>query len=91
MPLITMLLIVWGVLTSVLVVLLIYRATLNNQEDDQLFLDEAESHMQIEQTQLLARMNRIQPFVRLLYVCSGGLILVIGGMWLYQGFLQNQL
>jgi hypothetical protein len=45
-PLMEVLLIAWGSFTLVLVLLLIYRATLNMQEDDQLFLDEAESHMQ---------------------------------------------
>lgn len=91
MSLLTWLIVVWGTLTAVLVLLLIYRSTLTIKEDDQLFLDEAESHMQAEQTELLARMNRIQPAVRLLGACSGLLILLIGGLWLYQGFTQNHL
>ena len=37
-----MLLSAWGVLTAILIILLIYRSTLTMQEDDQLFLDEAE-------------------------------------------------
>jgi hypothetical protein len=91
MSLMTILLAVWGVLTSLLVVLLIYRSTLTMHEDDQLFLDEAESHMQIEQTELLAKMNRIQPMVRLLGACSGILILVIAGLWLWAGLNQTHL
>jgi hypothetical protein len=91
MSLMTILLILWGVLTTMLVILLIYRATLNNREDDQLFLDEAESHMQAEQTELLNRMKQIQPFVRLLGACSGALIVLICGLWLYQGIAQNRL
>ena len=39
------LLIVWGALTAVLIILLIYRSTLTMQEDDQLFLDESASAM----------------------------------------------
>ena len=91
MPLMTMLLIVWGVLTGALVILLIYRSTLTIHEDDQLFLDDAESHMQAEQTELLHRMNQIQPFVRLLGIASVALIAVIGGLWIYQGIMQNHL
>ena len=49
MPLMTVLWIVWGVLTGALILLLIYRSTLSLHEDDQLFLDEAESHMQAHQ------------------------------------------
>ena len=53
----TNLLIVWGVLTAVLVILLIYRSTLAMREDDQLDLSNSESHMQIEQQQVIARLN----------------------------------
>jgi len=87
----TILLSVWGALTAVLIVLLIYRSTLTMQEDDQLFLDEAESHMQLEQTELLNKMNRIQPMVRLLGACSGILIVVIAGLWIWTGISQTHL
>ena len=82
-PLMEVLLIAWGGFTLVLVVLLIYRSTLNMQEDDQLFLDEAESHMQKEQEELLAKMNKLQPFVRGFGAASGVLILFIIGLVVY--------
>ena len=87
----TILLSVWGALTALLIVLLIYRSTLTMQEDDQLFLDEAESHMQIEQTELINKMNRIQPMVRLLGACSGILIVIIAGLWIWTGINQTRL
>src|ERR1700674_4906283 len=59
-PLVWML-IVWGVLTAILVVLLIYRSTLTMQEDDQLFLGDSESHMEQEQIQLMHKVNKINP------------------------------
>jgi len=58
--------IVWGVLTGILVILLIYRGTLTMQEDSQLFLDDAESHMEKEQAELLSKVNKINPLVKLL-------------------------
>jgi len=76
-------LIVWGVITGALVVLLIYRSTLTMQEDDQLYLSDSESHMQQEQTQILAKVNKINPLVRGLGATSGVLILVIAGMAIY--------
>ena len=91
MSLLTWLLIIWGCVTGVMVVLLIYRSTLTMHEDDQLFLDEAESHMQIEQTELLHKINQIQPILRVLYACSGLLIVVIGGLWIWQGIMQSHL
>lgn len=75
------LLTLWGGLTFVLVVLLIYRGTLTMHEDDQLFLDSAEDHMQKEQQELLIKMNKITPWVRILGACSAVLIFVIAGIW----------
>lgn len=85
----TLLLVVWGVLTAVLVVLIIYRATLSMHEDDQLFLDSSESHMEKEQQQLLRRMGRITPLVNTLGATSGFLILLIAGLWVWRGWTNS--
>jgi hypothetical protein len=79
------LLIVWGVVTAVLVVLLIYRSTISMREDDQLFLDDTESNLQKEQTAVLKRLHSLQLPVRVLGGVSGALILVIFGLWLWRG------
>lgn len=89
MPLLQVLLIVWGVLTAILIVLLIYRSTLTMHEDDQLFLDQSASHMQQEQTALLQRINRLQTPVRALGAASGLLLLVMVAMWVYRGLNQS--
>jgi len=78
-------LIVWGVLTGVLVILLIYRSTLTMHEDDQLFLDESASGMAQEQAEIMAKLNKVTPFVKWLGAASGVLILVIAGVAIYQG------
>ena len=79
-----MLLIAWGALTIVLVLLLIYRSTLSMHEDDQLFLDESSKNLREEQEQVIARMNRVTPWVRILGAVSAVLILVIAGMAVWQ-------
>ncbi|HEU5414668.1 MAG TPA: hypothetical protein VLN58_10230 [Verrucomicrobiae bacterium] len=76
------LLILWGGLTLVLIVLLIYRGTLTMHEDDQLFLDSAEAHMEKEQQELITQMNKITVWVRVLGTCSVVLIMLIGGIFL---------
>lgn len=88
MDMITTLFIVWGALTAVLVILLIYRGTLNMHEDDQLFLDEAESHMAREQQELIVKMNRLQPWVWVLGASSAVLIVIIGGLFVYTHMLR---
>jgi hypothetical protein len=84
------LLIAWGGLTVILIVLLIYRSTLTMQEDDQLFLDESESHMAKEQQELMAKVDKINPLVKVLGAVSGLMFLVIAGVFIYQGLNQVQ-
>ena len=84
------LLIAWGVLTAALIALLIYRGTLTMQEDDQLFLGESESHMAQEQMEIMNKVNRLGPFVKVLGTASAVLILGIAGLAIYQGLTQVQ-
>ena len=84
----TPLLIVWAGLTAVLIILLIYRSTLSMHEDDQLFLDSAEAHMAKEQEELIGKMNRITPWLRVCGAGSVALLAIIAGMMLYERF-QN--
>ena len=84
------LLTIWAVLTTILVILIIYRSTLTMHEDDQLFLSETESHMEVEQRDLLKKVHRITPIVSLLGATSGLLILVIAGIWVYRGLSSVQ-
>jgi hypothetical protein len=77
---------VWAVLTTVLVILLIYRSALSMHEDDQLFLDNAESHLEREQKQLMVRMNQVRPLVNVLGASSGLLVLLMAGLWFWRGW-----
>jgi len=76
----------WAVLTAALVVLLIYRSALSLHEDDQLFLDNAESQFEKEQQELMTRLNRVRPFVNILGASSGLLILMMAGLWVWRGW-----
>jgi Tfp pilus assembly protein PilN len=78
-----MLLILWGGITLILVVLLIYRSTLTMHEDDQLFLSEGETQLAQEQVELQHRMNKLQPLVRACSALSVALLVAMAGMGLY--------
>lgn len=80
----TIVAVIFGVFAIGLVLLLIYKSTLTMRRDDQLFLDDASSHMHAEQTELLAKVNRLNIPVRILSVGSGIFLLVLVAMWLYQ-------
>jgi hypothetical protein len=80
----TMVAVIFGVFAIALVVLLIYKSTLTMHRDDQLFLDDASSHMHAEQTELLAKVNRLTIPVRVFSIGSGVFLMVLAAMWFYQ-------
>ena len=55
----TIVAVIFAVFAIPLIVLLIYNSTLSMHRDDQLFLHDAELDMHEEQTQLLAKVNRL--------------------------------
>jgi hypothetical protein len=80
----TVVAVIFGVFAIGLIVLLIYKSTLTMHRDDQLFLDDASSHMHEEQTELLAKVNRLTIPVRVLSIGSGIFLLVLVAMLIYQ-------
>jgi hypothetical protein len=82
--------IVFGIFAVGLIILLIYRSTLTMHEDDQLFLDDANSHMQEEQTELLSKVNRLTIPLRVFAAGSGVFLLVLIGMWISQKLNEVQ-
>ena len=84
------LLIAWGIVTGILLLLLFYRSTLTRQEDDQLFIDESSASRATEQSQLIAKVNKINPLVKLVGATSGLMILAIAGWAVYLGLNSVQ-
>ena len=84
------LVVAWVVLTVALIILLIYRGTLTMHEDDQLFLGESEAHMAREQVEILQKVTRLGPFVKILGTASAVLVLAIAGVAVYQQMTAAQ-
>ena len=81
---------IFGIFAVGLIVLLIYKSTLTMHEDDQLFLDDTSSHMHDEQTELLAKLNRLIIPVRVFSIGSGVFLLVLVAMLMYQNLNEIQ-
>src|ERR1035437_2585866 len=86
----TVVTIIFGVFAVGLIILLIYKSTLTMHEDDQLFLDDHNSHMQEEQTELLVKVNRLTIPVRVFSIGSGVFLLVLVAMLIYQKLNEVQ-
>jgi len=74
----------FGVFAVGLIILLIYKSTLTMHEDDQLFLDDANSHLQQEQTELLTKVNRLVLPLRVFSIGSGVFLLAFLAMLIYE-------
>jgi len=82
-------LIAWGIATAIFVILFIWRSVLSSHEDDQIFLDAAEDHMAREQRELVAKITSLSRPLLISGVLSGALLLLAGGLWIYEGLRQN--
>jgi hypothetical protein len=80
----------FGLFAVGLIVLLIYKSTLTMHEDDQLFLDEANSHMQEEQTELLTKVQKLTLPMRVFSIGSGVFLLAFLAMLIYQKLNEVQ-
>jgi hypothetical protein len=56
--------IVWAGATATMLILIAYRGTITRYEEDQIFLDDAGDHQKNEQTVILEKVKKINPFVR---------------------------
>jgi hypothetical protein len=75
--------IVWAAVITFLLVLLVYRSNLTRYEEDQIFLDEAANHQKQEQEELLAKVNKIQPLIRIVTGATCALTVGILGVYVW--------
>jgi len=80
------LLLVWGLVTTVLIALLVYRGFLESREGEQIYISKSEDHMAAEQRDMIARVTRLGGPIKALSIASGTLLVVCAGAWLWAGF-----
>lgn len=84
LSMLSLLTVTWALATTVLVALLIYRAVLSTKEEDQLFLNAAQSHLEAEQMTLQSRLSILGRYAMIFGIVSVVLLLVIAGIWTYE-------
>jgi len=69
--------IVWGAIVVLMVALHLYRGSLEKDEEDQIFLDDSFAHEQAEQAAIVARVNKVEPFVRVSHWLVAAMTVVV--------------
>jgi hypothetical protein len=59
------LLVIWGAVTICFLILIAYRSQVTRYEEDQLFLNGEDSVEQKEQTEIVRKVNRIAPLIKI--------------------------
>ena len=80
-PLLTGLLIAWGVVTSILVLLMIYRGMIGMHQEDQIVLSAASQTFENESQAADVKLAHLRPYVLGSAWLSGVLAVVIGAAW----------
>jgi hypothetical protein len=86
MSAIPVMLIIWGVVAACFLALLAYRGQLTRYEEDQLFLGESETHEQQEQNEIIRKVNKIGPAIRVLGFAAAAMTISIVGVFTYDAW-----
>jgi hypothetical protein len=83
--LLKLLAIIWGAVTAVFVVVMIWRSLVAVKEEDILFLDPVEDKQAAEQKQIVGQVVRLTSYARISGITSAVLMLLAFGVWIYRG------
>ena len=73
---------VWGLTVLAMAVMFLYRSRLSRDEEDQLFLHESLSHEQTAQQAIVAKVNKVQPLVKVSEIVAGVATLFVIGYYI---------
>jgi hypothetical protein len=77
-------LLVWFALTAIFIVLLIYRGVISVREEDTLYLDPGEAHLEKEFREVVTKLERLSPYLWGTGIAWAVLGLATFGLWVYQ-------
>jgi len=75
---------IWVVVTVILVALSIHRSIFVMHEEDTIFLSKGERSTAEEYTTIFQRLKRLEFVLKIFSFSSGGLLVLIAALWLYQ-------
>ncbi len=74
---------VWAALVVVTAALYVYRSSLTRDEEDQIFLDDSFSHEKMAQAAIVARVNKVEPALKVAYwlVAAMTVVVIVYYVW----------
>ena len=84
LSLLTWLIVAWAVVTTVLVLLMIYRGMIGMHQEDQIFLSSSSRGFEAETAAADARAAKLQPYIRASIALSAVLAASVAGVWITQ-------
>jgi hypothetical protein len=82
--------IVWAVFAAAFVILMIYRGNLSRYEEDSIYLSDASEHERAAQSDIIRKVNRIQPLVRVFGGAAALLTVSIVSMYVWDAWQKLQ-
>ena len=79
--------IAWGAVTTVFVALMIWKSLVGLREDNIVMLDPAQASQAAEQQLIVARVERVTAWAKRFGYLSLALLLLVGCIWAYRGYL----
>jgi hypothetical protein len=84
------LLLIWAAVAACFLALLAYKGQLTRYEEDQLFLNETQPHEERVQSEIIRKVTKIEPFVRILGVAAAVMTVCIVGIYTYDAWQHLQ-
>ena len=82
MPFVPVMWSVWGLTILVLAMMFLYRSRLTRDEEDQIFLDDSFSHERSAQQAIIAKVEKVQPLIRVSEIVAGVATLFVIGYYI---------
>ncbi len=79
--------IAWGAVTTIFVILMIWKSLVGLREDNVVILDPAEAKLASEQQVIVAKVERVTAWAKRFGYASLGLLIWAGAIWAYRGYL----
>jgi len=83
MSLVPILWITWAIIAAVTGLLYAYRSALTKDEEGQIFLDDAFAHEKAVQTEIVAKVNRLEPAIRVCLALTVLMTVVVVGYYVW--------